>query len=251
MIAPAEIVFDKLRKLITGATDPDVKPGSRPRPQAGKPRRPAQPRSLRSKSLGAGLSSGAAGAGPGTDSRPETPPPEVACPNCGEPMLTGWGTTCGKCRPNLVAPKTLFMSRDDLALSQRTTVGMTLGWLVVSRSLDSVQSGALIELDNPLVVLSRSGAMPGDAGRVVPFEDSFMSNGHALLRRPATGEPTDAFTIADRQDPGPSANGTFVNAHKLAGGEVVRLSDGDTIKVGATELLFKALWLPPPSSRSS
>ena len=28
---------------------------------------------------------------------------EVPCPNCGEPMLPGWGTTCGKCRPNLVA----------------------------------------------------------------------------------------------------------------------------------------------------
>jgi len=35
---------------------------------------------------------------------------EIPCPNCGEPMLPGWGTTCGKCRPTLVAAKTMFLS---------------------------------------------------------------------------------------------------------------------------------------------
>jgi hypothetical protein len=175
----------------------------------------------------------------------------MACPNCGEPMLAGWGTTCGKCRPHLVAPKTLFMSPGEVVIPTRTNAGMTLGWIVVSRSLDATQGGALIELDKPVVVLSRAGAPPASVDRVVSFEDSFMSNGHALLRRPATGERTDAFTICDRQDPGPSANGTFVNSRKLSGGEIVPLSDGDTIKVGATELLFKSLWLPPASTRSS
>jgi pSer/pThr/pTyr-binding forkhead associated (FHA) protein len=72
-----------------------------------------------------------------------------------------------------------------------------------------------------------------------------MSSGHAVLQRPGTGERTDAFTIHDRDNPGPSANGTFVNSRKLGPGEVVRLSDGDFVKLGATEMLFKALWLPP------
>jgi hypothetical protein len=166
-------------------------------------------------------------------------------------MLPGWGTTCGKCRPHLVAPKTLFMSPDEASSLGRTSSAMTLGWLVVSRSLDATPSGTLIDLDKPLVVLSRAGSQPAGFERVVTFEDSYMSSGHALLRRPATGERTDAFTISDRQDPGPSANGTFVNARKLAGGEVVQLSDGDTIKVGATELLFKSLWLPAERTRSS
>jgi pSer/pThr/pTyr-binding forkhead associated (FHA) protein len=126
---------------------------------------------------------------------------------------------------------------------------MALGWIVVSRSIDKLQNGALIELDQPLVIVSRAGAGGGGGARVVSFDDTFMSNGHALLRRPATGERTDAFTICDRQDPGPSANGTFVNARKLQATEIARLSDGDTIKVGATELLFKSLWLPPVSAR--
>jgi hypothetical protein len=182
------------------------------------------------------------------DSPSEAPPAEVACPSCGEPMLPGWGTTCGKCRPTFVAPKTLFMSQGEAAALPRSNPGMTLGWLVVSRSPDASQKGALVELDKPLIVLSRADAHPGGAERVVSFEDSFMSNGHALLRRPTTGERTDAFTISDRRDPGPSANGTFVNSRKLQSNEVVRLSDGDTIKVGATELLFKSLWLPPASA---
>jgi pSer/pThr/pTyr-binding forkhead associated (FHA) protein len=45
--------------------------------------------------------------------------------------------------------------------------------------------------------------------------------------------------------PGPSANGTFVNSHKLAPGEVVDLSEGDIVRVGRTELMFKSLWLSP------
>jgi hypothetical protein len=143
------------------------------------------------------------------------------------------------------------MNPGDVVIPTHANAAMTLGWIVVNRSLDATQSGVLIELDKPLVVLSRVGVPLGGTQRIVTFKDSFMSSGHALLRRPATGERTDAFTICDRQDPGPSANGTFVNSHKLVGGEVLRLSDGDTIKVGATELLFKSLWLPPASTRSS
>jgi hypothetical protein len=215
------------------------------------PRRPARPRSQ------AGLSQSPAGRGRtapgGFDNLPGAPggepavTAELACPNCGEPMLAGWGTTCGKCRPNLVSPKTMFLAPGQVALPAQAPGGMTLGWLVVLSTNDEAQRGQLIELDKPTLILSRADAAPAGDG-VVKFEDSFMSSGHAVLRRPQTGERTDAFTIRDRDNPGPSVNGTFVNSRKLGPGEVVRLGDGDIVKVGTAELLFKSLWLPPVAS---
>jgi hypothetical protein len=172
---------------------------------------------------------------------------EIACPSCGEPMLAGWGSTCGKCRPNLVSPKTIFpgsLPPELAGQSSSRLAGMTLGWLIVIRSIDRGKRAALFELDGATNVLSRAGAEAGKSDKLIVLEDEFMSIGHAIVRRPAAGERTDAFTIQDRRDPGPSANGTFVNSHKLAPGEVIRLGDGDVIKLGATELLFKSLLLP-------
>lgn len=163
-------------------------------------------------------------------------------------MLPGWGTTCGKCRPNLVPAKTMFLAPGQVALPPQAAGGLTLGWLVVIRSVDEGQRGTLIDLDRPLVVLSRAGAAPSGPDRTVVFNDTYMSSAHAVLGRPATGSRNDAFTIRDRQNPA-SANGTFVNSRRLGPGEVVRLGDGDVIKVGATELLFKSLWLPPVGGR--
>jgi hypothetical protein len=166
-------------------------------------------------------------------------------------MLASWGTTCGKCRPNLVSPKTIFpgaLPRAVTGLGASPSAGMTLGWLIVIRSVDEKRRGELVELDGEANVLSRAGAESGRADKLIAFEDTYMSSGHALVHRPPTGERTEAFTIQDRQDPGPSSNGTFVNSHKLASDEVVRLSDGDVIKTGATEMLFKSLWLPGAAS---
>jgi len=219
------------------------------------PRRPARPRSHsgfgqnpapRGRTSPGGFD-GTPGPGPlGAPAEPAVTA-EVACPNCGEPMLAGWGTTCGKCRPNLVSPKTMFLAPGQVALPAQAPGGMTLGWLVVLSTNDEGQRGALIELDKPTLILSRADAAPAGDG-VVKFEDSFMSSGHAVLKRPQSGERTDAFTIRDRDNPGPSVNGTFVNSRKLGAGEVVRLGDGDIVKVGTAELLFKSLWLPPVAS---
>jgi len=175
---------------------------------------------------------------------------EIPCPNCGEPMLPGWGTTCGKCRPNLVAAKTMFLSDEQVALPAHAAGAMTLGWLVVIRSPDTEKKATLIDLDRERVVLSRAGAAPTGSVRVAQFDDSYMSSAHAVIGRPATADRSDAFTIRDRDNPAPSVNGTFVNSQRLGPGEVVRLADGDVIKVGATELLFKALWLPPVGARA-
>jgi pSer/pThr/pTyr-binding forkhead associated (FHA) protein len=167
-------------------------------------------------------------------------------------MIAGWGTTCGKCRPSMVAPKTFFGADGQLALppsmSTAMSPGLALGWVVILRSVDNAQIGTLVELDRDNVILSRGEMAADSLARVVAVDDVFMSNGHAILRRPRGGQRTDAFTIRDRQEPGPSANGTFVNSHRLRPGEELRLGDGDVIKVGATELVFRALWLPPSDS---
>jgi hypothetical protein len=239
-------VGDKWRRLFGGgdsANEPAPDEGARPK-RAAVPRRPAKPR----RPLSAG------GSAQGRSAGSLTPPPEmaseVACPNCGEPMLAGWGTTCGKCRPTMVAPKTMF-GVDGAVLAKQGGLGTVLGWLVVLRSIDKARTGVLFELEAAEVVLSRLGAIEVEGTGVFGLDDEYMSGGHAVLRRPRTRARTDAFTLRDRWDPGPSANGTFVNSHKLGRDEEMRLADGDIIKVGATELLFKSLWLPPDGARSS
>ncbi|HVT08998.1 MAG TPA: FHA domain-containing protein, partial [Polyangia bacterium] len=180
-------------------------------------------------------------------------PREVPCPNCGEPMLSGWGTTCGRCRPNLVAPKTLFLAPGQMAAAPSQVLsaeGMTLGWLVVVASVDTGRRGALVELTYRRSILSRAGTMPPGTPGVVEFADTFMSSGHAIVTRPQTGNRNEAFEIRDRES-APSANGTFVNSRRLVAGEVMRLGDGDVVKVGATELVFRSLWLPGSGARPS
>jgi hypothetical protein len=123
--------------------------------------------------------------------------------------------------------------------------GLSLGWLVVLSSLDAQHNGALIELCTPVTVLSR-GAQANTANETwIDFNDKFVSNGHAIIHRPQRAVSDEAFTIRDREVPGPSANGTFVNSRKLAPGEIVELSEGDIVRVGRTEVMFKSLWLAP------
>jgi FHA domain len=150
----------------------------------------------------------------------------------------------------LVAPKTLFMSPGLLASPSHADEGMTLGWLVVINSIDLQRQGALLELDQGRTILSRTNSLPPGTFGVVEFTDTFMSSGHAVLSRPPTGSRNGAFTIRDRE-PWPSGNGTFVNSRRLSGGENVRLADGDVIKVGTTEMVFRSLWLPGFDARSS
>jgi len=170
---------------------------------------------------------------------------EQACPNCGQPMLAAWGSTCGNCRPRMASPKTMFGSLPDGMGMMLTVPGMSLGWFVVLSSLDAQINGALVELATPVTILSR-GAQANTAMETwIDFNDRFVSNGHALVYRPQRAAADEAFSIRDRELPGPSANGTFVNSHKLAPGEVVELSEGDIVRVGRTELMFKSLWLPP------
>lgn len=170
-------------------------------------------------------------------------PPDVleqACPNCGEPMLAAWGATCGRCKPALSYSKTVILGSVDVA----GMLPIALGWLVVVRSPKPALRGTLYELGRPVTILTRSDTGAVEGTQVVALDDGFMSAAHATIRRPTTLGPTAAFSIEDRRLPGPSANGTFVNARKLGAGETARLGDGDMIRLGATELKFKSLLLP-------
>ena len=77
-----------------------------------------------------------------------------------------------------------------------------------------------------------------------------MSSGHAIVSRPGTGDRRGAFSIRDREG-APTANGTFVNSRRIGLGESVDLADGDEIKVGATQMVFRSLWLPGSDARTS
>ncbi len=166
------------------------------------------------------------------------------CPNCGQPMLAAWGSSCGSCRPGISTPKTLSLSA-VVAPGSSPTLGLSLGWLVVVQSPDEKRIGSLIQLAAASSVVSRGVRSPAPDEEWFDFADEFMSCGHATVHRPAGTDRTEAFAIRDRVDPGPSANGTFVDSHKLGHGEVVRLSEGDIVRVGTTEMVFKSLWLPP------
>ena len=155
-------------------------------------------------------------------------------------MLAAWGATCGRCKPKLAYPKTVILTSVDVA----GVLPLALGWLVVVRSPGTELRGTLIELGDPVVILSRADAAGIEGGKVVPIDDGFMSAAHATIRRPSHITPDSAFTIEDRRNPGPSANGTFVNSRKLGPNEMVKLGDGDVVRVGATELKFKSLYLP-------
>jgi FHA domain len=170
-------------------------------------------------------------------------PPDVveqACPNCGEPMLATWGATCGRCKPALSYSKTVILTSADVV----GLLPLALGWLVVVRSPKPELRGMLFELARPVTILSRSDAGAVDGAQVVTLDDGFMSAAHATVRRPSHLAADAAFTIEDRRAPGPSANGTFVNSRKLSVGETARLGDGDMVRLGATELKFKSLFLP-------
>lgn len=159
-------------------------------------------------------------------------------------MLAAWGSTCGNCRPRMASPKTMFRSVvDDKDFAP--VPGLSLGWFVVLASLDKQQEGSLIELRTPVTILSRGAQQTSSLETWIDLNDKFISNGHALVYRPKRDSQDEAFSIRDRELPGPSANGTFVNSHKVGPGEIVELSEGDIVRVGRTELMFKSLWLAP------
>jgi hypothetical protein len=146
------------------------------------------------------------------------------------------------------APKTMYLSAAEVQ-GIAPAPGLSLGWLVVLQSPDEKRRGTIIELTAPISVLSRGVRGTTANEEWFGINDEFVSSGHAIVHRPQSSDRSDSFAIRDRESPSPSANGTFVNSHKLGQGEIVKLSEGDIIRLGTTELIFKSLWLPPGGSR--
>jgi len=168
-------------------------------------------------------------------------PVERSCPKCGAAMLEEWGANCPACRPRIAVAKTMALTMADLTAS----APMVLGWLVVLQS-PAGKRGQLIELSERVTVLSRDEGPRAPGTRWCAFEDSYMSSGHATIRRPPVGTPDSAFSIEERSGPaGPSSNGIYVNSRRLDPGKSSELSDGDVVRLGTTEFQFKSLWLPP------
>ena len=163
---------------------------------------------------------------------------EENCPQCGQPMLRGWGATCGQCRGPLGHARMAHLVQS----ARGPLPTMTLGWLVVIDSPDEGRWGAALPIESSITTLTRQGAEVGLPGEVV-LRDDFLSAGHALIQLASGGNET-AFTIEDRREPGPSANGTFLNGRRLGPGEVAPLCDGDEIRVGSTEIVFRTLFIP-------
>ena len=163
---------------------------------------------------------------------------EAHCPNCGQPMLRGWGATCGACRPPLAHAS----DEPRIAAARAGQRSLTLAWLVVVDSPDTAQDGAVLPVDQPVIVLTRYGAVAGVPGEIA-LRDDFLSAGHAQIKSAAVGAELQ-FTLEDRREPGPSANGTFLNGRRLGHGEAAALCDGDEIRVGSTEIVFRNLFVP-------
>lgn len=153
-------------------------------------------------------------------------------------MLRAWGASCGTCRPPLGHAR----ANDQVQAARRGEERLVLAWLVVIDTPDQARAGSVLALQEPLTIVTRAGAVAGVPGEIA-LRDDFLSAGHARIKRTHLGGEW-RFTLEDRRDPGPSANGTFLNTRRLGLGESPELCDNDEIRVGSTELVFRNLVLP-------
>lgn len=162
---------------------------------------------------------------------------EEICPECGQPKLKAWGTTCGSCR----IPVGHLREAELVAQARPGIPPLTFAWLVVAGSVDKTRTGEIIPLTAAVHVITRDGSVAGIPGEIV-LRDNFLSAGHAIIRVALSAELT--FTLEDRREPGPSSHGTFLSGRRLDPGEAAPLCDGDEIRVGTTELVFRGLAVP-------
>src|SRR4051812_23819781 len=101
---------------------------------------------------------------------------EVHCPQCGQPMLESWGTTCGGCRP----PMGRARDEERIVAARAGQRSLTLPWLVVVDTPDGALDGAVLNVAQPVIILTRHGAVAGIAGEIA-LRDDFLSVGHATI----------------------------------------------------------------------
>ena len=69
-----------------------------------------------------------------------------------------------------------------------------------------------------------------DPDNIISLDDCMVSRRHALVQR-----IKEAFFIADLN----SSNGTFVNGKEIPKGKYFKLTKGDAIKIGRTEIIIQ------------
>jgi pSer/pThr/pTyr-binding forkhead associated (FHA) protein len=103
----------------------------------------------------------------------------------------------------------------------------SFAWLAI---VSGSRAGRLYNLDPRGTLVGR------DAQNDIVLDDDAVSRQHAKLRvEEGTRKKSDQFYIYDLG----TSNGTLVNGRKIA--NRVALHDGDAIRVGETELIFKSV----------
>jgi serine/threonine protein phosphatase PrpC len=120
-------------------------------------------------------------------------------------------------RPRMDAPRTAVFDLSAVSAAS----GPILGWLTF---LEGDLQGDVIQLESTIVI----GADPHCR---IHLDDGYVSSRHVEVFR----DEKRGFVLRDLN----STNGTHVNNAKVDRGAEVNLVDGDIIKIGTTEVVFK------------
>ncbi len=167
------------------------------------------------------------------------------CPNCGQPMLAGvgidlWKLSSGNLRSQDAQP--VCGGCAGRVPNSGAQLGLAGGCAIARRKANRLAHP--VGRSQPRC--SAAGfAMPSPDEEWFDFADEFMSCWTCHSQSPSRQRPQAGICHSRPRGSRPSANGTFVDSHKLGPGEVVKLSEGDIVRVGTTEMVFKSLWLPP------
>ncbi len=161
----------------------------------------------------------------------------VLCPSCGA-MNSQGGAFCEDCGASLssasarVAPVPVSVSPSAPVSAPASASGVVP--IAVARPR-LVVSGTSVEfpLDREVILLGRNSPADGIFPEVDLTEvdtGSYISRRHGRITRQAT-----AFLYEDMG----SSNGSFINGNKLVPKTQIELHDGDTLRLGRTEMCFR------------
>jgi len=141
---------------------------------------------------------------------------QVKCIKCGHPFAVNFQMP--------TAGDTVISARSQQASGDTLLMGNAMpraGWLECNGRRYDLQAG-----DN---VVGRKATTSG-ATVQLDIDDMYVSREHLLIRVQGT-----VVTVTNHKN----KNNTWVNGMQLANGDVVNLSDGVTIKVGDTKIVYK------------
>ena len=163
----------------------------------------------------------------------------VLCPSCGA-MNSQGGAFCEECGASLSAapqrsvPAPVAISSPTAAPAPAAVPVSGVVPVAVARPR-LVVSGTSVEfpLDREVILLGRNSPADGIFPEVDLTEidtGSYISRRHGRITRQAT-----AFLYEDMG----SSNGSFINGNKLTAKTQIELHDGDTLRLGRTEMCFR------------